>query len=408
MKTLIGSLLALLVAPACAASALDALAGIAPKSRIVRTIDDNARVTLADQRHPRAIPADDQGRVDDGLRLERMILVLNPESAAQGAALDAFLAAARDPSSAAYGQWLTAQDFARHFGASPADIDKVGQWLRGHGFVVDEMPAGGRAIVFSGTAGQVRAAFHTEIHHYRRAGEHHLANAGDPQIPEALAAVVSGIVSLHDFHSRPLHVRLVPAPGYTTGSTHYLAAGDFHTIYNVKPLLAQSIDGSGRSIAILGRSNVVLADVQHFRSAMKLAANSPQVIVNGSDPGLVSGDQGESDLDLEWAGAVAPAATIKFVTSASTSTSDGIDLSAQYAVSNNVADIISLSYGQCEKNLGKAGRDFFNNLWKQAAAQGMTVVVSSGDSGAAGCDSPSAGTGTVAAVNGLCSSPYST
>jgi subtilase family serine protease len=206
-----------------------------------------------------------------------------------------------------------------------------------------------------------------------------------------------------------LHTRAAPAPDYTAGGAHYLAAVDFQTIYNLKPLYAGGINGSGKSIAILGRSNVVVSDIQQFRTTMNLPANTPQIIINGSDPGLVAGDQGESDLDLEWAGAVAPAATIKFITSASTSSTDGIDLSAQYAVSNNVADVISLSYGQCESSLGTTALNYINNLWQQAAALGITVLVSSGDSGAAGCDAASASSATQGrAVNGLCSSPYST
>ncbi|TSA49557.1 MAG: hypothetical protein D4R48_03165, partial [Nitrosomonadales bacterium] len=180
-------------------------------------------------------------------------------------------------------------------------------------------------------------------------------------------------------------------------------------IYNLKPLYSNGVDGSGRSIAILGRSNVVLSDIQKFRTTMNLPANTPQIIINGTDPGLVSGDQGESDLDLEWSGAVAPAAAIKFVISASTGSTDGIALSAQYAVSNNVAEVISLSYGQCESSMGTTALNYFGNLWQQAAALGITVIVSSGDSGAADCDSASVTRATHGrAVNGLCTSPYST
>lgn len=379
-----------------------------PHVRIVDPVDDTRRVILSGNRHPAALRGADRGRVADDLRLERMILSLKPDPL-QAAALDRFLTEAHDPSSPRYGQWLNVQTFAQHFGAAKADITQVTQWLIANGFAIDEVASGGLSVVFSGTAAQVRHAFHTEIRRYRFNASDHIANTTEPEIPAALAPVVAGVVSLHDIHSQPMSVRQTASPDFTSGSTHYLTAADFQTIYNLQPLYTGGINGSGKSIAIIGRSNVVPSDLQQFRAFMNLPANAPQIIVNGSDPGLVTGDQGESDLDLEWAGAVAPGATIKFVTSANTASSDGITLSAQYAVSNNVADVISLSYGQCESSLGTSALNFFNNLWSQAAAQGITVVVSSGDSGAAGCDAASASSSTQGrAVNGLCTSPYST
>lgn len=383
-------------------------AGNTPRNRVVAAIDELDLVQLPGHRHPLASVANEIGRAADELRLERLILALKSDPA-QIAALDDYLVAAHDPSHALYAQWLDAAGFGQRFGVTDADIAVITGWLIRHGFAVDEVAVGRRAIVFSGTAAQVRAAFRTDMRHYLINGKRQLANAADPQIPRALADVVEGVVSLHDFRHRPMHVRAQTAPDFTSGTAHYMAATDFHTIYNVLPLHASGINGGGRSIAILGRSNVVPADMQTFRATMNLPANAPQIIINGSDPGLVSGDHGESDLDLEWAGAVATGATIKLVTSASTATTDGIDLSAQYAVNNNVADVISVSYGQCEAAMGSAAVNFYHALWQQAAALGISVLVSSGDSGAAGCDSPSASTATQGlAVNGLCTSPYST
>ena len=404
--TLVAALFSMQVAGA--ASADNAYKKVFPQSRIVSPVNDNVRVTLAGNRFPLAIAANDMGPADDGLRFEQMILSLKPD-ATQTAALNRFLVAARDRLSTQSNRWMTPQDFEQHFGVAANDLAKITTWLTAQGFTINDIPLGNRAIIFSGTVAQVRAAFHTEIHRYLVNGKYRLSNASDPQIPAALASVVDGVVSLNNFHSQPLHTRAALAPDYTAGGTHYLAAADFQTIYNLKPLYTSGINGSGKSIAILGRSNVVISDIQQFRTTMNLPANTPQIIINGSDPGLVAGDQGESDLDLEWAGAVAPAATIKFITSASTSSTDGIDLSAQYAVSNNVADVISLSYGQCESSLGTTALNYINNLWQQAAALGITVLVSSGDSGAAGCDAGSTSSASHGrAVNGLCSSPYST
>jgi len=379
------------------------------RTRIQSAVNDADRVTLGGHRHPRLSKAEDRGAADDGLVLDRMILALTPDDA-QKEALEDFIADRHDPASPRHGQWLSPKDFEQAFGVSDQDIATVTQWLTQQGFTVVEVPVGRRSIVFSGSVKQVRKAFRTEMRRYKVGNKEHLANASDPSIPDALSPVVSGLVSLTDFRARPMHSNVRPAPSYTDGSGgHALSAADFHTIYNLKSLIAQGNDGTGRSIAILGRTNVVLGDMAQFRTAMGLSANPPQIILNGADPGRQTGDEGESDLDLQWAGAVAPGATIKFVTSASTASSDGVDLSAQYAVSNNVADVVSLSYGLCEADLTTSSTNFYNSLWQQATAQGMTVFVSSGDSGAADCDASDATTATRGkGVNGLCTSPYAT
>jgi subtilase family serine protease len=275
---------------------------------------------------------------------------------------------------------------------------------------VEEVTAGRASIVFSGTAAQVESAFHTQIHTYKIGNEIHHANASDPEIPAAFAGVVGGVVSLHDFRSEPMHNQArIPTPDFTSGGSYYLAPADFATIYDLGPLYQQSINGTGQSVAIVARSNINLADARQFRTSFGLPANDPQIIVNGTNPGVLSsGEETEADLDVEWSGAVARNAAIKFVVSESTSSSDGSYLSAQYIVSHNLAPVMSMSFGLCEAALGSSGNSFINSLWQQAAAQGITVFVSSGDSGAAGCDSASATRASHGlGVNGLCSSPYS-
>ncbi len=311
-----------------------------------------------------------------------MILVLQPDAAQQDA-LTALVAAQHDPESPQYQQWLTPESFGQTFGASERDIEQVVNWLQGHGFDVEPISAGRGSLVFSGTTAQVESAFHTQIHVYDVGGEIHHANSSDPEIPIALAPVVQGLVSLHDFQAKPQYV-----PDYTSGTTHYMSPADFATIYNLAPLYAASNDGTGQSIAIVGRTNLNLSDVQTFRSKMGLPPKDPTIILNGADPGIVSsGELGEATLDVEWSGAVAKNATILFVVSGSTHSTDGVDLSAQYIVTHNLAPILSLSFGSCEAVMGASENQYWNSLWQQAAAQGMSVFVASGDSGAAGCDS---------------------
>lgn len=380
-----------------------------PQDRVTTFIDDEQRVSLRGNRHPLAIPQNDTGAVSPGYRMERMLLTLLPD-ATQQEALIQLLDAQHNPESPDFHEWLTPDQYGERFGVSAADVAQVTGWLQSHGMKVEEVTVGRRSIIFSGTAKQVADAFHAQIHTYRIGSEVHHANASDPEIPVAFAGVVGGVVSLHDFRSSPMHNGArIPTPDFTSGSSYYLAPADFATIYDLTPLYQQSINGAGQSIAIVARSNIKVADVREFRTSFGLPPNDPQIILNGPDPGIFSsGEETEADLDVEWSGAVARNAAIKLVVSKSTNSSDGVYLSAQYIVSHNLAPVMSMSFGLCEAALGSSGNAFINSLWQQAAAQGITVFVSSGDDGAAGCDSASASRATHGrAVNGLCSTPYS-
>jgi pseudomonalisin len=391
--------------------------GVNPRvgpDRITAPIQEADVVTLAGNVHSLARGEFDVGVVSAETPLDRMVLELEP-SAAQQAELDSLLEAQHDPDSTLYHQWLTPAEYGSRFGASAGDLARITAWLTGHGFAVEEIAASGRLVLFSGNAGMVADTFHTEIHRYVVNGVQHIGNAQDPQIPAALAGVVGGVVSLHDFRrTSEIKARTeIPSsvgarPRYSSGSTHYLFPADWATIYDLNSLYTEGTKGTGTSIAIVGRSNINLSDVAQFRADSGLTANVPTVILVGANPGLVSGDQDESTLDVEWSGAIAPVATVKFVVGESTQTTDGIDLSAQYVVNHATAPVVSTSYGSCEQDMGTTELAFYNALWEQAASQGMSAFVSSGDSGASGCDSGSASTGTGNAVNGLCSSPYST
>ncbi|MGA2167496.1 MAG: S53 family peptidase [Terracidiphilus sp.] len=414
--------------------AVGVVTGVAqgPVSRVVGPIDEGQVVTLMGNVHPLARGEFDQGVVAGETALGRMVLELEP-SAAQQAELDALVEAQDDPGSGLFHQWLTPQEYGARFGVSGQDMARITAWLKGHGFRVEEVAASNRLILFSGTAGQVADTFHTEIHRYRVDEVEHIANAEDPQIPAALSGVVGGVVSLHDFRRRAaigarkalfggketedaagtkatagIKASVGARPGYTAGGTHYLFPADWATIYDLNPLYSAGMMGAGTSIAIVGRSNINLSDVTAFRATSGLTANAPAVILAGANPGLVKRDQDESTLDVEWSGAIAPAAAVKFVVGDSTATTDGVDLSAEYIVNHATAPVVSTSYISCEREMGTAELAFYNGLWEQAASEGMSAFVSSGDAGAAGCYSGSNSSGSGTAVNGLCSSPYST
>ena len=357
-----------------------------------------------------ARPELDLGPVAADMRLDRMILLMKP-TAQQQAALNALLAAQQNPHSPFFHKWLTPAQFAARFGASAAGIAQVSRWLRSHGFTVDEVPAGRGLIYFSGTSTQLEEAFHAPIHHFRTPTGEHIANTRNPEIPAALADSVSGIVSLHNLRRQPMlhaHIPLTSRPQWTLYGSHYLYPGDLAVIYNIDPLYASGTTGSGVSIAIAGRSNILASDVAAFRAASALPAQTPVVILPNGDPGLSGVDQDEATLDVEWAGAVAPSATATLVAEASTATTDGVDLASAYIVNHALAPVVTVSFASCEQQMGSTELAFYNSLWQQAAAQGMSVFVASGDSGAAACELGSATVGTGAAINGLCSSPYAT
>jgi hypothetical protein len=351
--------------------------------------------------------------------MARMLLVLQ-RSEEQEAGLRKLLEDQQVKSSPSFHQWLTPEEFGQRFGPAEADIQAVTAWLTGQGFEVNHVAAGRAVIEFSGTAGLVRQSLHTEIHRFVIHGEEHWANLSDPQIPAALAPVVAGVASLHNFPRKPQSRRLGTfrrskltgqvQPLFTfpwNGAPNYaLGPGDFATIYNVQPLWTAGTTGAGQTIAVVGQTNIDLQDVRDFRSMFGLPANDPNIILNGPDPGITA-DEGESDLDVEWSGAVARDATIDLVVSESTVATVGIDLSALYIIDNNLAPVMSESYGGCEAGLGASGNQFYNNLWEQAAAQGITVVLATGDSGSAGCDFPPETAAQYGlGVNGLASTPF--
>ena len=448
-------------APAVTAQSPDSLSAQPVPSRVVERVDETQRVTLAGNTHPMARKQFETGSVEPSRQMERMMLVLK-RSPEQEAALTAFNAQQYDPHSPNYHHWLHADEFGSLYGPSDSDLAAVTSWLQNHGFAIYDVSKGRTMIQFSGTAAQVQEAFNVEMHTYNVNGEAHIANDRDPSIPAALAPVVTGIASLHDFFPKPQHVlgkrvnfdtrthketlaegqSAAPAksnssplaqlgksasakgasPQFTysaNGDTYEdLTPYDFATIYNILPLWKEStpINGKGVTIAISGVSDVSTSDFNTFRSAFGLPATTLKTIVNGADPGEDGGGgQGENSLDVEMAGATAPGASIVLVVSASTATTGGDQLSDEYIVDNVDtvgAHIMTASYGECELGLGSAGNSAFNTIWQQGATEGISIFESSGDQGSAGCSSQDTAAPNAdqigLQVNGMASSPYVT
>ena len=411
------------------------------QSRITQQINESQRTVLVGNTHPLAQAKYDKGPVSASLPLDRMSLVLK-RSPAQEAALETLLAQQQDKKSPNYHKWLTAAQFGQLFGPSDQDIQKVTAWLTTHGFIVDQIATGRQFIQFSGTAGEVEEAFKAPLHNLSVNGKPHIANMNDPSVPTALASVVGGVRSLHDFfpkaqnhakfgtRARPTSAAALkpkftfPAPAPPTGNNTCSVLGspncfgigpaDLAAIYSIPT----TVDGTGVTIDIMADSNINLADVSDFQSQFGLPLKAPTVIVppGSSNPGLLpgpNGDEIEAILDVEWAGAVAQNATINLIVSKSSpnGTTFGGDLDAEYVIDGNSPPLIlSESFGECELGLGTSGNTFYNNLWTQGAAEGITIIISSGDNGSAGCDveqvddsTPTGAAQVGLAVNGVAS-----
>jgi len=317
----------------------------------------------------------DQGLADPALRVDDMMLAIKPSSAQQ-AELDQLLRDQQNPSSPQFLKWLTPEEFGSRFGLSASDHSKIVAWLTSEGFSVRESARARNWIAFGGTAAQVSKSLHTPIHRLRVHGKDHFASLARPSVPEAFAEVIGEVLGLDDF--QPTSSAHVADPAYNSGNSHYLVPEDFGTIYNVAPLYQAGIDGTGQSIAIIGQSNILLSDIRTFRTRYNLPANDPKVMLYSStDPGFSSGAQVEANLDVEWAGAVAPKATIYYIYGTS---AFGAMLTA---INLNLAQVISSSWGTCEFN---ASPQAYRAYAQQANAQGITIVSATGDAGAAGCD----------------------
>jgi uncharacterized protein (TIGR03437 family) len=343
----------------------------------ITAIDQSRAIALKGNAHPKArLPQEDLGPAEPSLQLGYVSMLFRP-SPDQQAALDRLLVEQRDPSSLNYHKWLKPEEYADRFGLSARDTAKIAAWLRSEGLTVAHVARSRNWIAFNGSAERIGNALHCEIHRYRVSGGTHFAPASEPFVPAALADIVSGFRGLDDFPAAgPKIVQPAVQPAYNRLGAHLLAPSDLAAIYDIAPLYAAGIDGTGQKIAIAGGSALDLSDIRTFRQLFKLPANDPVTILVGSDPGKIPSVLLEADLDVEWAGAIAPNASVIYVYSQDLLTA------AQAAIDQNVAPVLSMSFGECEPEISPA----FQIVAQQGNAQGITLIAASGDGGAAQCD----------------------
>src|SRR5260370_302949 len=397
--------------------------GLHARPRTTQSINEMDRVALGGNTHPEARLANDRGAVANDFSLGHMLLQLK-RSPEQEKALQQFIDELHTKGSPDFHQWLTAQEFGERFGLAKPDLDAITAWLESHGFRVNVVYPSGMLIDFSGTAAQVRTALQTEIHYLNVKGEKHVGNISDPRIPAALAPVVAGIVSLHDFRPHAMHHLHKASPEFTfvdsVGSINYaLVPADLATIYNLNPLFSAGISGQGQTIVLIEDTDVFsAADWTAFRSTLGLSTYtsasfaqvhppSPSGPNNCGAPGTFAPNSAEAILDAEWASASAPSAAIEMAACADTTTTFGGLIAMQNLINANTAppSIMSISYGQCETVNGAAANAAYNSAYQQAVTEGVSVFVAAGDSGAAGCDNSVSETTHGIAGNAFASTP---
>jgi subtilase family serine protease len=383
-------LLAASLAPAQSATQAGSQAGSQTRSRITAAIDASQRVTLNGTRSARANAAFDQGSVEPGRQLQGMELEFSM-SDAQKADLTQLLAAQQDSSSAQYRHWLTPAQFAARFGMADSDLASASAWLQSQGFAVEGPSPNKLSITFSGTVGQAESAFGTQLHYYRGStdAEAHFAPATDLSIPAALAGTVTTVRHLSNFRVQPHVQQRAPVsvrPDFTSSQTgnHFLTPGDIATVYNLKPAYSAGYNGAGQTIVVIGQTAIVTSDITNFQTAAGVTVKAPTVTLmpNSGVSQIYTSDESESDLDIEYAGGIAPGATINFLYTGNGNY--GVFDALKYAIQNNLGQVITLSYGECETS---AGTDFtsLDPILMQAAVQGETFVNSSGDDGSTAC-----------------------
>ena len=386
-----------------------AILSAGPAARISKAIDNSETFILHGHTRPRLATANDMGASASTLTLSQLELHFSM-SPSQAVDLNNLLAAQRNRNSASYHKWLTPEEFGVRFGASPIDLAKVKTWLESAGFSNVEVAPSRTFVQMSGTAAHVNNLFAASIHQYQRNGRRFYANADDPVLPRALQSLVSGVKGLSNYQARPfIGHKLRPQIGVGINGNHFLGPNDLAAIYNLRTLYNQGTDGTGQTIAIVGQSDIALSDIEAFQKAAGLPVKDPLIVMAGPDPGSNPDDASEADLDLEWTGAMARGATVMYVNS------PDVLISAEYAIEHNLAPIISISYGLCEADVSSVDMDAYNAEFKKASALGISVIVASGDTGAAACDvdQDTSGTPESAASLGLAvsfpaSSPFVT
>jgi MYXO-CTERM domain-containing protein len=343
--------------------------------------------------HPLARAEFDVGALDPEKRIAHLSIVfkLTPE---QRADRDALLAAQVDRKSPQYRRWLTPEQYAARFGAKTEVVERTKSWLAEQGLEVHSTSRTGSRVIFSGTVAQLERAFQTQMRRYQISGESHYAMSSAPSVPSDLADAILAVHNTHDFHLRPALQRPTTlTPATNSGGTQGLGPTDWANVYDVTKLYTTGtagspITGAGVTIAIVGTNPVLQSDIDAFRTTFGLPATSPitqTIVPNTGSPSStnVPGATAEAVLDIQWASGIGRAASINYVYVGGDD--QNVNDATFHAIENNLAPILSESWGGCEADLTPADADAVESLGSIASLLGITYVAASGDAGATTC-----------------------
>ncbi len=377
----------------------------------------------------------------DSFTMNHLQLVLKP-SAARQAALTSLIADQHNPKSSRFQKWVSPEQFGETYGVVDGDVAAVTSWLKSQGFIVNNVYPNKTQIDFTGTAGQVKAAFRTQenVYNISTSGtdtEQHLANAGDISIPVALKDVVAGVMGLNDFQpqapnapikaaawdaSKKAMVSGQPTASNKVGGTsqaiseesvgtnpqnavRVLVPDDAATMYGINTIRANGVTGKGITIAVLDTGGMDSSVWANFVSTFNLAqyggtfsqiAPAPSTGTNNCvDPAAVFGHELNAALALtgvEWSVAIAPGANIQLAscssytpTYAKTSSNyfGGVFIAGTNLINQTSGrpDIISAGLGWGEQVIDSASKTAVDQMWAQADAEGISVFVKTGESG---------------------------
>ena len=281
---------------------------------------------------------------------------------------------------------LSRAEFGRRHGASRADLDAVREFAEAHGLAVVQEHPGRRTLVLSGTVAQFNDAFGIELQHYSHPGGTYRGRTGPVHIPEQLDGVIEAVLGLDNRPQARAHFRMKTSN--TRRSRPALAAAASFTPVQLASLYDfPQGDGKGECIALIELGGGYQPqDIQSYFSGLGLTA--PAVTAVSVDQGSnqptgdPNGPDGEVMLDIEVAGAIAPAAAIAVYFAPNT------DAGFLDAVTTAIHDevrkpsVISISWGGPESTWTQQAMSAMDQAFQSAAAMGITVCVAAGDSGA--------------------------
>ena len=322
-------------------------------------------------------------------------------------ALESYVASTQNPNSPSYHQFLSLPAFVLNFAPSSAEIFAVMQYLSSFGIQVTEVYADHLLIKATGPVDAFNKAFALNVHDFSNAGKRFHRPVQSAVIPASLKGALLDVVGPSDevrYHANNVRLSdristlfrqqkvVLPLHGATaTGVPQEYTVGDVANFYDINPLYEAGIEGSGRTIGIATLANFLPADAYSYWKLVGLQVNPnriTQVHVDGGGELSSAAGSGETSVDVEQSGGLAPAANI-IVYDAPNNNAAFIDLFYK-AASDNLVDSLSVSCGQsevCYFQALNAGVDetghvrAMHQAFLELAAQGISTFASAGDSG---------------------------